>query len=518
MKVKFQFAKYMKRFQLFTLVLFLYSLSVQQVCAQNIPFLFSNFASNGKFTLDLGEIVSYKVAIQSDGKIVIAGTTDSIFILRLLPSGILDATFGNAGLMKFELGGDVELMGLKILNDGKYFIVAKQSISGPYKPIFGRINNDGSLDQTYGVGGFKFLFNNFPSKLVWFLNDGSVLFASSYNLGSGLGKDFWLMKLNSEGALDNSFGTNGQTITDLGNQTDDIPNHLFVDGNGKIYLAGSSMVSASLGTDYGVARYFNNGQLDTSFNGSGIVTYDISLLDYWNGMVQTSNKKIVLIGSVYDEGKGLPKVVMSCLLPDGKIDSSFGEKGQLVLSFGSNTNDRVYTLAQEQSGEFLLVGKSSILSQYSHMAMARIKPNGTLDKSFGISGISMPALSNNDVLFELAPEGINNFLTFGYTEGKLLVMKFSKEFLSLQDWFAPSKYVAVYPNPSSGEIHIQWNESAHGNVGELSIYDLSGKVIKVIKDVDLHSSIQLTGIAKGNYLIQIKSVDSRVYYAKILIE
>lgn len=239
------------------------------------------------------------LGIQSDGKIVLAGTTstgnNSYFALvRYNANGSLDSTFGIGGMVTTDMGYNAYAYDLGIQTDGK-IVVAGDSYSSKYNITLLRYNSNGSLDSTFGTGG-KLTTNigNYEShaRALSIQSDGKIVVAGYYFNGNTKLWDFVLVRYNTNGSLDTSFGTGGVVTTDTGS----FVVALEVLSDGKIVAGGYS--------DFTLVRYNANGSLDSTFGTGGMVTTDISesFTDNSRALSIQSDGKIVVAGSTYYTG------------------------------------------------------------------------------------------------------------------------------------------------------------------------------------------------------------------------
>ncbi|PYS97918.1 MAG: hypothetical protein DMF63_17845 [Acidobacteria bacterium] len=198
-----------------------------------------------------GSSESMKLALQPDGKIVFTGYNNGWLVGRLNSDGTPDLTFGSGGVTTGGLGG----YALALQADGK-IVIAHRSTTFPVnvRQVINRLNTDGTLDTTFGTDG---------STLVQFVNqedtlclppdlivqpDGKILMGGAVRIpSSGTGFEFALARLNSNGSLDNSFGLNGRLTTNI--QGNDYGRSILLQPDGKIILAGQS------DGGFAVARY-----------------------------------------------------------------------------------------------------------------------------------------------------------------------------------------------------------------------------------------------------------------------
>jgi uncharacterized delta-60 repeat protein len=121
----------------------------------------SGFGTDGHVVTRFGDAVGQALALQPDGKILAAGGTmtrgeEDFAIVRYLPDGSLDGTFGNGGKLQTDFGGSDAVTNLVLESDGKITAVGFSAHYEPDVPattVIARYNQDGSLDPTYGNGG-----------------------------------------------------------------------------------------------------------------------------------------------------------------------------------------------------------------------------------------------------------------------------------------------------------------------------------------------------------------------------
>lgn len=268
------------------------------------------FDSDGIVVTPIGNSgdLAYEVVIQSDGKIVVAGSTilvntstPAFAVVRYDTNGIPDGTFGTNGIVITTIGTiDDRANSLAIQNDGK-IVVAGFSKSGNNNDIaLVRYNADGSLDDTFDTDGKVVTSlgeNNDGANSIAIQEDGKIIIAGN-GIVNDINDDFVLVRYNTNGSLDVSLDTDGIVTTEIGASTD-IANSLVVQNDGKIVLAGSSNNGSN--DDFAVVRFNANGSLDNTFDTDGIVTTTVmpGAADFASSMVLQSDGKIVLAGIAY---------------------------------------------------------------------------------------------------------------------------------------------------------------------------------------------------------------------------
>jgi uncharacterized delta-60 repeat protein len=139
-----------------------------------------------------GNSILSAIAVQADGKIVLAGTTitnqgSDFAMSRVSSFGFIDGNFGNQGRVVTDFDGDADTgEAVTIQADGKIVVVGRASDAdpsdGPNAFAVARYNPNGSLDQGFNNGGkIKTPFNDFPNVgAVVVKNDGNLVVAGQF--------------------------------------------------------------------------------------------------------------------------------------------------------------------------------------------------------------------------------------------------------------------------------------------------------------------------------------------------
>jgi uncharacterized delta-60 repeat protein len=235
--------------------------------------------------------------LQPDGKIVVAGTSDGDYVVaRYNPDGALDSSFGQAGRTITDIAGTDRAYAVALLPDGK---IVASGISGNAVSAL-RLNPDGSLDTTFGTNGSvasTFGMPWFGTNFAMTVQPDEQIVIARTALISGGNTGFALLRLTASGALDTSFGANGVMFTDLlptGQLGSSQPTAVTVQPDGKIVTAG---LVGSSDVQFGLTRHLPNGTPDSSFNGNGKLTLDLgSSFAVPRGVALQPDGKIVVVG------------------------------------------------------------------------------------------------------------------------------------------------------------------------------------------------------------------------------
>ena len=325
------------------------------------------------------------VAQQTDGKYVMAGWSDSggtrdFAVIRYNFDGSLDTTFGSGnGYVITAVGASSdEAQDIRVLSNGKILVQGYAINGGSNDIAFVQYNSDGSLDTSFGGGTGKVMSGIAGEDTGYSMaiqSDGKIV------VGGTNGGDFLVARFNSDGSLDNSFGTSGRVTTDFASNSD-TGQVVAVQNDGKIVLAGRAYNNVTF-TDYAVARYNADGSLDTTFNSTGKVMVDFGgSTDQGYGLAIQADGKILVNGFTNASGNTDNGVIR--LTSSGALDTTFNSTGRVITSFGSGS-DFAFDLKVQSDGKILSSGYGSVSG--SDFTVVRYNADGSLDTSYGTGGL-----------------------------------------------------------------------------------------------------------------------------------
>lgn len=345
----------------------------------------------GVLPVGAGDDYGYAMAVQSDGKIVIAGRAaehlGDFAVVRLGRDGQLDPTFGDGGKVMTDIGGGADsAYAVAVQPDGK--IVVGGTSQNDFALV--RYAANGELDTTFGSGGkVTTSFSNDADSAYALLieDDGSIVVGGDANMGSSAtGLDFALARYAPDGTLQwkvtNPIFAGGarDSIYSLAKQT--------VDGKSFIVAAGGE-------GDFAVARYDLEGKLDSTFAQQGKLAPPFeSAIGAARAVAVDANGAIVVAGH-----RGHDFAVVR-LDRTGKLDEAFGEKGKVVTPVSKDNWDEAQAVAIEADGKIVVGGWTyEGGSSSANFTLARYDASGRLDPVFGGTGI---------VISEVAAKGKND--------------------------------------------------------------------------------------------------------------
>jgi uncharacterized delta-60 repeat protein len=336
----------------------------------------TSFGPDGRVTTDFGSPWerANAVVIQADGKIVVAGGSvvgwfNDFALARYNTDGTLDTTFGNGGKVLTDFGVSADAYSVVVQPDGKIVAAGGANIDGGYNFELVRYNTDGTLDASFGTGGkvtteFGLAAQGFSYATAFSLTlqtDGKLVAAGQAYNGTGF--DAALARYESNGALDASFGTEGKVITDLGGRND-WTSSVAVLPDGRIVAAGQADVAR--GSGFALARYDSNGTLDTSFGTNGTVTTDFFLLEQGFSVAQSSAMTVLPDQRIVVVGRAYTNGGFHGALArynvDGSLDASFGTGGKVSTNFGADY-EAVRSVVAQPDGK-IVTAEGGALARY----------------------------------------------------------------------------------------------------------------------------------------------------------
>ncbi|MCF7785644.1 MAG: hypothetical protein K9N47_05945 [Prosthecobacter sp.] len=345
----------------------------------------ATFGSGGVVTTPVGSSFDYgqSVAKQADGKIVVAGYSSNVsnndfVVLRYNTDGTLDSSFGSGGKVVTPVGSSDDLgQSVAVQGDGK-IVVAGYSYNGSNNDFAVlRYNTDGTQDSSFGAGGVlivDFGGGGDQARSVVLQGDGKIVLAGTSTQPSGGGLNLAVMRCNANGTLDSSFGTGGKVLTLLGFFVGARSSSMTLQSDGKIVVVGST------GNQGLVARYNSDGALDNGFGSGGLMEAGMGGFGNLQAVAVQADGKIVACGSGQNAQFNYSFTLVR-LNTNGTFDSSFGSEGLVVTSPGY-TDASLYSMELQQDGQIIVAG-----SAFNKVAVARYTASGVLDSSFGSSGI-----------------------------------------------------------------------------------------------------------------------------------
>src|SRR5438477_2437680 len=365
--------------------------------------------------------------------ILCRGTVGAAIVLAWLNSsqvaeaaaGDLDPTFGTGGMVMTDINRSTDIaQAVEVQADGKLVVVWQTYNHNDFSGedfVVTRYNTDGTLDNSFGSGGR--VRTDFPGlaavpSSVVIQPDGKIVVAGgAFPLFTFLG-NFELVRYNPNGSLDTSFGNGGIVTTNFPEGS--YASSVALQADGKIIAAGTVFVDFIIGdqsdTDFALARYNQHGTLDASFGNGGLVSTDFFAMedDAFSVLIQPDGK-IVAVGSANNPATYYDFAAVR-YLSNGTIDTTFGVGGKVSTDFGDQNFDRAHSAALQPDGRIVAAGFA--ISQnggVQNFAVARYTSNGLLDTTFSRDGITQIDFGNCcQSAYQVLLQSDGKIITVGY--------------------------------------------------------------------------------------------------------
>jgi uncharacterized delta-60 repeat protein len=356
------------------------------------------------------------VAIQPDGKILVAGTTDppgtdtgDFALARYLPDGTPDPGFGTGGLVTTDIGGvngdsasGVATTGAPGSAGFRIVVAGTESLAGQNTAVaVAAYQEDGTPDPTFNGGQQTTnLTSVYPTAGVAIQPDGKVLVAATQGGFFPPGPtDFALVRYTTAGALDPAFGGGtGQVITDFAGGFDQASSIAVRDlGSGQVRIVVGGRASPDTGFtgDDGIAVYTTDGSLDPSFapggpDGDGKLTFDTAAannLDAIRGLAFQGDGKLVGAGAVGTGDFGVMRVTSA-----GALDPSFGGDGLVSTTYPDPAflQYAAWGVAVQPDGKIVAAGGAFNPSSGSDFLVARYAADSQPGPPAGTPPVAQP--------------------------------------------------------------------------------------------------------------------------------
>ncbi len=372
----------------------------------------SGFSADGRtsLSLDTDNATAQALAVQADGKYVIAGWRDAgggnfdFTLLRLNSDGSPDATFSGDGLVSTALADNQKAYDVALQTDGGIVVVGQTGSGASVDIQIHRYTADGVLDTSFSGDGVQTTSLSDAGDLanaVAVQTDGRILVAGAS------GSKYALLRYLADGSLDTSFDTDGKYIGSFGSNTAEA-SAMALQSDGSILVAGYGWDGAQW--SIGVARHLVSGALDTSvsIDGPAVISDGGSTAfapDIHSIAVQTDGK--ILLAGYIPGTTELDKydAILIRLNQDGSTDTTFGG-GDGIATLNRSNWDKFSSVVVAADGKILVGGEDDI--DLNNAVLARFNGDGTLDTSFGSTGIfsSLYAIGTSTIQdLALAPNG-----------------------------------------------------------------------------------------------------------------
>lgn len=281
----------------------------------------------------------------------------------------LDATFGTNGITRVAQGNYFDSL-MKFQSDGK-IIITTYSSSTATNYIY-RLNTNGSIDTSFGTNGYV----EFPGidneiEVLNILPNDKIVF--------GIFTPEYIVRLNADGSYDTTFGTDGAlSLNSQLNTTVNEIRSILVNTDNSLYVTGYNYIT----------KVTENGNIDTTYGTNGLVSTTLG----YNTVFSNDNKILTVVTN------GIPNYKLIKKNLDGTTDMTFGTNGEIDI-IDVNSNDNGFQLYNDNDGKIIVVA-----TRQNALRITRYLPNGQKDITFG---------TNGDILNTSTPPTIVNYIPNG---------------------------------------------------------------------------------------------------------
>ncbi len=385
------------------------------------------FGENGQLTtgFSIYDDRAFAVTVQADGKILVAGESENgvdtdIALVRYHANGTLDSDFNSTGQVTVAVGsGDDRGLALAVQEDGKILVAGTTDNGNDLDIAIIRLTADGLPDMGFDQDGqvsISLPNSNDKAQSVLLQTDGKIILAGSSEEGERT--QLFVARLTRDGVLDTGFGNNG-LVTGPG-KYDSATYSAALQEDGRILLAGFSRKEDQ--QQAALFSFLSNGQVDQNFGEQGIalagtgsessIFYDVAFLE---------GGKILAAGAI--QGEAYRSILLAGFSQNGTADQQFNGQGMVRTDLG--TDSVAYALAIAKDGSIYLAGSGSkgqdtdfILLHYSATGQAAGNTGETVEEeeeeedSFASGTITLTPLIVQGSLY---PENVVSVQNPNYT-------------------------------------------------------------------------------------------------------
>lgn len=444
------------------------------------------FGNGGWVHTDLGgKEQGGTVDIQDDGKILVGGriaieTAKYDFLLvRYLENGKLDSGFASNGVVRMDFGSNQEnLEFVRALPDGKILAGGFSGANPNTNGILMKFNEDGSPDQDFGDKGMvQFRLGKSSGPIEVGLQKDGKFIVTGVCVVDSFDIDWFIARFNENGLIDSSFNSKGWIHHNF-LTLEDIPFSVLVEENGNVLVTGCAGVYPR--ANFAFVRLLNNGTPDTSFGTNGSMQFDFAgNHDIGYTTVLTPNMRYLVSGTVRDTITNY-NFALARFNYDGSPDQQFGDQGKSTYDFMGPVDYGLYMLRSEDN-KYLVCGENNILTKNSFVVV-QFNEDGVIDSTYGDFGIArfnaINILTDQTPHFAMQKDG-KVVMTGNYKDGNnvnLLLIRWQSGLVIDSDDPAGSAFdVYLSPNPVQVNSRLYLSDDFNVNEIDLELFDVNGQ-------------------------------------------
>ena len=349
------------------------------------------------------------------------------------PVGTLDSTFNGTGYVQFTAVKTFEAGGVEIDSEGRIVVAGStlDAVTG-YDMALWRYNADGTPDTTFGGGdGYVTVHgtaggNNWDKGFDLAIDSNGRLLVAGESENAGLKDDMVIWRFNGDGTADTTFGTGGAVLYNRGLGGNCSARSLAVDPDGNIVATG--YCAGPVNDDMTLWRYTPDGTLDTTFGTNGVVFYNPASdkPSEGNNVAIDSNGKIVIVGIAQD-ATDTQRLTLWRYYSNGTLDTTFGGTGVVMYTGGDASQG--FGVAVDPDDRIVATGDYSS-GAISDAVVTRFTNGGTLDTTFSDDGAAFYSTADTDGAAAVAVDArgrvlITGISSLGMTTSAMFLARFT---------------------------------------------------------------------------------------------
>ena len=466
-----------------------------------------------------------------NGKILCAGGTQipnsgydsDLLLTQFNTDGSIDTDFGDNGISATDYNNKFEDVLAMCLVGDKIQVSINMEGGNDKAAGFKRFNADGSLDTTFGDGGFA--FHSIEGMHLMIINmltlpNGKILaVGDAVDNNSNLLRHWYVGRYNADMTLDTTFANGlGYWIEPVAGGNNNV-RKVAVNTDGKIIVAGRKQVVVWDG--FVVMQFNEDGTVDETFGVEGTTMFHFAdFVDYLYGLQLQPDGKILLSGGVtYTQTPfGGADFCMARLNTSGSLDTSFGVGGKIIYDMNLTQSETSNDILLRGNGKMVIGGLMSVNGQYD-TGLLFLNQDGSPDTLFGPDGRVTTDFNDGETnvyesIYNLNEQPDGKIVASGNTvinnipASTLARYNVEQPTASVQQQ-GLDKSVNVYPNPVSNVLYIKFNLPQEQDA-QIKLFSVNGQEIatdysgaKVSVNNNTIALNNFAALSKGMYLVQV---------------
>lgn len=478
----------------------------------------SSFGNNG-FVYTAAYPGSFNLAnhvITSDGKILVAGHTaganEDLYVVKLNKNGTPDTNFGNVGKSQYDpkLGADDAAFDMVELPDGKILLAG--STDGPNNRdiMLLRLNSNGTIDNSFQNNGLlemHFQGDDIAEKIKVYNNK---IYLGAWSRVNNSVVDAYIIRLNMDGTLDQTFGTFSFTTIDPKPGDKESMDDFIIMQDGSIVVIGNTTGQSK--RQY-ICKLKLDGHFDSSFGINGYFFFSNGDATSFNSLAEGPNGILYISGMV--EVNSYLVATLWKVDANGIPSATFGSgNGKASLNLGAKSDQQFFDMQVMDNGDVFLVGVYRVDGGALQPVTVVFTDNGSYNTQYhgtGFDTMNMTADYGMMYFKNVSKDADGNMVITGLALDQsadmyLVTTRFKKQ----PPQSVPTTEIrinwSVYPNPTTGAFTIAGNRK----VKEIVLLNAAGSVVAKLQATSNNNYSLPAQIPGGIYYIRVNAADGVV--------